>query len=271
MKTLKKFTIYFWLVIGIFAITPIKQASAQNFGVSFQVFYDELAPYGQWVQDYDYGYIWVPNVGPDFQPYGSNGYWTQTNYGNTWVSNYAWGWAPFHYGRWNYSNYYGWSWIPGYEWAPAWVNWRSGGGYYGWAPLGPSQGIHVSVNIPDFYWVFMPSRYITNRNIDRYYVRHERRNQVYNNTTIINNTQIINNNYYVSGPTRSEMERATGRKVNVREVRGSDRPGTTRVSSRELSIYRPDIQQNTSSSARPSQIVTRDQARENRLNTTTRS
>ena len=66
----------------------------------------------------------------DFRPYSTNGYWTMTQYGNTWVSHYPWGWAPFHYGRWVYTSYRGWGWIPGYEWGPAWVEWRSGNGYY---------------------------------------------------------------------------------------------------------------------------------------------
>src|SRR5829696_879022 len=59
------------------------------------------------------------------------------DYGWMWASDYDWGWATFHYGRWVYDNFYGWLWMPGYEWSPAWVEWRSGGDYYGWAPLGP--------------------------------------------------------------------------------------------------------------------------------------
>jgi hypothetical protein len=97
-------------------------------------FYDDLSPYGQWVQTPEYGRVWIPDAGPDFQPYASNGHWVMTEYGNTWVSDYAWGWAPFHYGRWYQDRYRGWAWIPGRDWGPAWVSWRSGGGYYGWAP-----------------------------------------------------------------------------------------------------------------------------------------
>src|SRR5687768_2542773 len=88
---------------------------------SYQEFYDDLSPYGQWINDPQYGYVWVPDAGDDFRPYFSNGYWANTDYGNTWVSNYRWGWAPFHYGRWTYSNFYGWTWIPGNVWGPAWV------------------------------------------------------------------------------------------------------------------------------------------------------
>ena len=105
--------------------------------VSYQSFYDQLSPYGNWINYPGYGYVWMPNTGPDFQPYATNGNWIYTNAGWTWASNYSWGWAPFHYGRWFYENGYGWMWVPGNEWAPAWVSWRGGGDYYGWAPLVP--------------------------------------------------------------------------------------------------------------------------------------
>ena len=48
-----------------------------------QVFYDELSPYGQWIDYPDYGYVWQPNVGPDFRPYETNGYWAYSDYGWT--------------------------------------------------------------------------------------------------------------------------------------------------------------------------------------------
>ena len=140
MKTLSNIRTLLLSLIFLFTLGTLRKANAQpGVNVSFQQFYDELSPYGEWVDDPDYGYIWVPDVEPDFQPYATNGRWVMTDYGNTWVSNYNWGWAPFHYGRWNYNNRFGWSWVPGYEWGPAWVNWRSGGGYYGWTPLGPGM------------------------------------------------------------------------------------------------------------------------------------
>src|SRR5674476_1563111 len=84
-------------------ITP-KPASAQHARVSFQLFYDQLSPYGQWVNHSNYGYVWIPDVGSDFVPYSTDGHWVSTNYGWTWASDYDWGWAPFHYGRWDYDN-----------------------------------------------------------------------------------------------------------------------------------------------------------------------
>src|SRR5712692_8185849 len=65
--------------------------------VSFQLFYDELSPYGSWVQYPNYGYVWFPHADRDFTPYCTNGRWVPTEAGWTWVSGYPWGWATFHY------------------------------------------------------------------------------------------------------------------------------------------------------------------------------
>ncbi len=109
-------------------------------------FQDALAPYGTWEDVPDYGYVWSPSetvVGAGFTPYGGGGHWALSDYGWTWVSDWDWGWAPFHYGRWMSLTGYGWCWIPGRTWGPAWVSWRFGGGYVGWAPL-PPRGYRVA-------------------------------------------------------------------------------------------------------------------------------
>ena len=73
--------------------------SQQQDDITYQQFYDDLSPYGNWVNYGSYGYAWVPGVS-NFRPYYTNGYWVYSDYGWTWASNYNWGWAPFHYGRW---------------------------------------------------------------------------------------------------------------------------------------------------------------------------
>src|SRR4029077_10313307 len=69
-------------------------------------------------------------------------HWILTEYGWTWVSDWSWGWAPFHYGRWLAVAGRGCGWLRGASWGPAWVSWRAGGGYVGWAPL-PPRGVRV--------------------------------------------------------------------------------------------------------------------------------
>jgi hypothetical protein len=100
-------------------------------------FYAPLSPYGKWVELPRYGWCWYPAyTDQDWRPYAV-GQWQWTDSGWYWVSEEPWAWATYHYGRWLWDSYYGWVWLPGVEWAPAWVSWREGGEYVGWAPLPP--------------------------------------------------------------------------------------------------------------------------------------
>lgn len=153
---------------------PVEQAAPAQTPTLDQ-FQQTLAPHGRWVTTPEYGNVWVPNAARDasWRPY-SNGRWAYTEQGWTFVSADAWGWAPFHYGRWLYYPAHGWSWIPGYRWSPAWVSWRYGGGYVGWAPQGPDgiassyyglPSLWLAVRGPHFYRplfrsYFLPTTYV---------------------------------------------------------------------------------------------------------------
>lgn len=218
--------------------------------VSMQVFYNELRPHGRWIRHNTYGNVWIPRVNKSFHPYATNGYWVMTDYGNTWVSNYSWGWAPFHYGRWFFDDYYGWAWVPGFEWAPAWVSWRTGGGYYGWAPLGPRMGISVNIHIPVNYWTFLPNRYMYNRSMHKYYSGRGTYATIYNQTTIINNVNVYNNTNYYSGPSSRDYQSVTGRTTTVRTLDRNNTSGRTTVSDRSVSVYAPQALRDGNSSSR---------------------
>ncbi|KQR72246.1 DUF6600 domain-containing protein [Pedobacter sp. Leaf176] len=252
MKTLKTTA----LVLGLFALlagtTTLARAqgyeeSYQDDGyntgnVSLQTFYDELSPYGTWIQDPQYGYVWRPDVDQnEFRPYYTNGRWAMTEYGNTWVSNYDWGWAPFHYGRWVINSYRQWIWLPDTNWGPAWVDWRSGDGYYGWAPMAPSININLSFgrrySVPEFCWNFIPQASIYINTFPRY--DYGRNNVYIRNTTIINNTYVYNRRSYYGGPRLEDIRRATNRNVTVYRYAQSNRPGASRIDNRSVSIYRP--------------------------------
>jgi len=252
MKTLKTTA----LVLGLFALlagtTTLARAqgyeeSYQDDGyntgnVSLQSFYDELSPYGTWIQDPQYGYVWRPDVNQqEFRPYYTNGRWAMTEYGNTWVSNYDWGWAPFHYGRWVINSYRQWIWLPDTNWGPAWVDWRSGDGYYGWAPMAPSISINLSFgrrySVPEFCWNFIPQSSIYINTFPRY--DYGRNNVYIRNTTIINNTYVYNRRSYYGGPRLEDIRRATNRNVTVYRYAQSNRPGASRIDNRSVSIYRP--------------------------------
>ncbi len=242
MKTTR--TIPFWGLLAFFAIllhTAPYAAAQPGQSISFRTFYEELSPYGGWITHPAYGSVWVPDAGRDFQPYGTNGYWVMTEYGNTWVSDYPWGWAPFHYGRWFYDDYYGWAWVPGPEWGPAWVAWRSGGGYYGWAPLGPGVNIEVNIVIPARHWVFVPQRYITYHQPYRYCAPRHQVVNIYHNSVHIHNTYRTDNQVYVSGPHRDDIARATRREVPVYRVEEARRPGRTAARDGAVEVYRPRV------------------------------
>ena len=263
MKTLKKSAI----VLGLFTLlagttTLVRAQDYQNDyqddgystgNVSLQTFYDELTPYGTWIQDPQYGYVWRPDVDQnEFRPYYTNGRWAMTEYGNTWVSNYDWGWAPFHYGRWVINSYRQWIWLPDTNWGPAWVDWRSGDGYYGWAPMAPSININLSFgrrySVPEFCWNFIPQRNIYINTFPRY--DYGRNNVYIRNTTIINNTYVYNRRNYYGGPRVEDIRRATNRNVTVYRFDQSSRPGASRIGGREVSIYRPRPERNAAVSNR---------------------
>ncbi len=234
-----------------------KQASAQQDYVSLQVFYDELSPYGEWIDYPEYGYVWIPDEGSDFMPYSSQGQWVLTNYGWTWISDYEWGWAPFHYGRWDYDNYYGWLWVPDYEWGPSWVTWRSARGYYGWQPMRPGISISLSFgndyyNNYNDYWMFVSDRDFQRPNVSRYYVNETNLNIIIRNSTVINNTYIDNsrNTTYVSGPAREDVQRNTGRRVSSVAIRENSTPGQV-LKNGQLQIYRPNVRKNNDSGHKP--------------------
>ncbi len=123
-------------------------------GVSFDYFYDSLAPHGQWFRHARWGDVWRPiNVSPDFRPYYQDGYWANTTeYGWSWVSDHSWGDIAFHYGRWVNDPYDGWLWVPGYVWGPSWVIWRSSGDYLGWFPMPPTDSFLLGVQTYDNSW-----------------------------------------------------------------------------------------------------------------------
>ena len=246
MKTFVKTFAFFVIVIAGTWLFP-QQASAQNENVSLQVFYDELSPYGTWIEDPNYGYVWIPQVDNDFSPYVTNGHWVYTDYGWTWVSDYSWGWAPFHYGRWYVDPTYGNAWIPDTEWGPAWVTWRQANGYFGWTPMGPGININMafgrSYNVPRERWVFVRDRDFMQYDLNRYCLDRSFNFRIFDNSFVIRNTRFDNNRHstYVFGPRRDDVQRYSGRIINPMHIRDNDRPGQS-YDRGYLSIYRPQMQ-----------------------------
>ena len=244
-------------------------------GMSYQTFYDQLSPYGSWVDYPGYGYVWVPQATDGFSPYMTNGHWIYSDYGWTWVSDYQWGWATFHYGRWFQDpNYGGWMWIPGYQWAPAWVSWGQYEGYYCWAPVGPRDYIngHWGYGNYDHHWNCLPRERMGEDGISRYVVsntvvNHDR-NDFERRVTVIHNVNTYNRSVFNSGPKVEEVQRATGRSIPRVAVTTVSKPQATAVRGNQVEIYRPTMSRNTSNQrAIPANVVRPENVRTN-TNTT---
>jgi hypothetical protein len=154
-------------------------------------FQSALEPYGEWRRHPRWGEVWVPDDRPrGWRPY-TYGHWVYTDeWGWYWVSDDEeadWGWVTYHYGRWVHDRLMGWFWIPGDEWAPAWVDWRRGDDYLGWAPLPPDDVI-VEYEDDPLYWIFVQPRYMLAPRVRTYMLPPQRTVVVMRRTVVVNRT-----------------------------------------------------------------------------------
>lgn len=186
-------------------------SSAKEATITYQDFYDDLSPYGNWINYAGYGSVWSPNLGFGFRPYATGGRWVYSDWGWMWYSDFSWGWAPFHYGRWLYDDIYGWLWVPGYEWSPAWVTWGYFGNYYCWAPLMPGVNVGVAYNhwVPhSIYWNVVNKNQIYDHNISTELQPQSVVGQIHSDINIINNFNhtSVHNQFYSKGPELTDVQ-----------------------------------------------------------------
>ncbi len=223
--------------------------------VDVGLFYSDLEPYGQWVEYPDYGWVFAPRVSHDWRPY-TNGHWVWTDeYGWLWVSDEEFGWATCHYGRWLPDPSYGWVWVPGYEWGPAWVSWRSGGGYIGWAPLPPRVawdasigfrvgGAEIDAFIAPRQYVFVEERSFVDPSVRRHFVRPDRNEVIISQTRNVtryraDGGRVVNRSVepeQIERVTRHRVPRA--RPVEVDSVKVAHH---ARVKGDEVPVFRPQV------------------------------
>ncbi len=238
--------------------------------------YDYLTPYGMWLHHSPYGYVWIPDrIGYGWRPY-TNGQWVWTDYGWTWVSSYRWGWIPFHYGRWGWDRYLGWFWVPDTVWGPAWVSWRRGDLYIGWAPLPPEARFIIGVGISSLpytlsnsYWVFVEYPYFLDARLHRYVLPMERNITIINYTVIQTNIVVRNNRIINRGIDIEYIGRAAKQRVTKYELSQLSRPGPSRVRSNRVEIFNPDMERNET--AKPQKIIERNEVLDRVTRTTLRS
>ena len=171
--------------IGTVFLSP--SAYAQE-AIDFRAALDQS---GQWVQHPRWGEVWIPNqMPPDWQPYRV-GHWVYTDeWGWYWDSEEDFGWVTYHYGRWAFDRGLGWIWIPGMEWGPAWVDWRQGDDFVGWAPLPPDDAIDEDYETPDTYMFVRAGDLLAPRAYDVFLPRQERFAH-YNRSFLVNRSVLL--------------------------------------------------------------------------------
>jgi hypothetical protein len=226
-------------------------------GVSLDVsyFYDQLSPYGEWVEDPNYGWVWSPaGIDAAWRPY-TYGHWVYTeDDGWLWVADEEWGWAPYHYGRW-FVSAGRWLWVPGPDWGPAWVSWRNGGGYIGWAALPPQAAFSIGVGLqigpveldaflqPSLY-CFVEERHFVDPRIATVIVAPTQNITIINVTKNITNYTVNQNRVVNRSLPVEQLERAVGRPIpraRVVETSVSTGPHRVQVQGNQIKVFRPPI------------------------------
>ena len=255
------------ILLGLLTPMAANAAAAENPGPpTIELFYNELAPYGEWVETADYGWVWVPDVaGAGWRPY-AEGYWVYTDdYGWAWISDNSWGWAPFHYGRWTRSVEYGWIWVPGTEWGPAWVSWRADNDWIGWAPLPPEviwgeRGIvhdrdDVDANISPTAWSFVKMADFQQREIEMFVARSAETASLVQKTKNITNLVWENGRVCTRCLAPEVIAERTGGPVAHFRIIDVKSPGRVQPSGDEIAMFRPVLSKEKPPTDPPSKPV----------------
>ena len=238
---------------------PAPLSAIQPSSVPAGPFHDELAPYGAWTQEPDYGLCWQPTVetvNSDWRPYFDAGQWLYSDSGWYWQSDYSWGWAVFHYGRWVDLPRRGWVWVPDNLWAPAWVAWRATPSYIGWAPLPPGVGLNVlaqltyggqpagrnsSLGLAASSYAFVSTGNFLGRNLPRAAASPARAAALVQVTSIIDGYAIVNNSIVNGGINRDAVAVAARQavpEVALRAVSSRAAAGLA-LDGKTLAVYLP--------------------------------
>jgi hypothetical protein len=158
----------------------VPRALEADVAEGYRAYATTLLRWGRWSADPLYAVRWCPSgVSPTtFVPYRSEGHWAAspgeasesvssngTGWGAPpgapfWLSDDAetWGNITMHHGWWVHveegAPEGAWCWIPGAAETAGRVVWRSGDGFVGWAPEGPSAGDDDEADVDDSSWSY---------------------------------------------------------------------------------------------------------------------
>jgi hypothetical protein len=231
----------------------VQIGSSGRTSVDLGFFYDDLAPYGNWIERPSHGWVWTPReVSSNWRPY-RDGHWVWTDEGWTWISDEPYGWATYHYGRWYDDSEIGWSWVPDNEWAPSWVSFQQGADYVGWAPLPP--GVNVSVSVGNSYgggyaygiepedYLFVPERNFLAPRVSAYYVSQDRIGPLYRQTRNFTNYRFSGGRAFNYGVPVERFQRyGKVRRYQVADVGADYRRRGARFQGDRVEFFRPRVQ-----------------------------
>ncbi len=240
---------------------------------------------GTWIQTDAYGYVWQPTINdPDWAPY-TEGHWVYSDAGWTWASDESFGWATYHYGRWVNLNGIGWCWVPGYTWAPAWVSWRYGDGYCGWAPLPPdsfvgidyggdgidiNEGFHIGGDCDSYYdigagcYTFVPVIYLGYPNYRGRFINRYNNYAIINHTTNVTNLYVARNgapngsghgrfsNVTAGGPSFAQVNAVSKMPVQKVTITSARQPGGGTLNNNSLALFAPRL--NAGATSQPARV-----------------
>src|SRR5207244_10574878 len=190
------------------------------------------------------------------------------------------GWATYHYGRWANLADYGWGGCRGGDLVlgPAWVSWRAGGDYVGWAPLAPrgpgvvyeggpiGPQVDIEFDIGPEYYNFCEVRYI-GEPVLRNYIAPRVQNVTYiNNTVNVTNITVQNNVVYNYGPNYEVLSAASARpiqRLNIERQSATNLSAAaksrtlTKVQGNKLVVAAPQNLAKAPPAAKPSTVKTK--------------
>jgi len=243
----------------VFAVIVVSQTSRsanlffpqEEAPAAVNMFYADLAPYGEWIELDPGVYAWHPSiVDLMWRPY-TRGHWVWSEYGWFWISAEPFGWATYHYGRWYMDNSYGWIWIPDTIWGPAWVEWRCNDEYIGWAPLPPYARFHVTVgirftkrwNAPPAYWSFVSYNQFASDRPYHSYIPESNARRFISTTRRTGRYQIDQNRVVNQGVERSFIEHRTSNRIESASITETRDRGVERITRNgtqdRVEVYKP--------------------------------
>jgi Family of unknown function (DUF6600) len=222
------------LVSPAIMIASLAPAMAQTQSAVSVDFRTALEPYGAWRTSKRWGEVWTPaKIARDWRPY-TVGHWVYSDdYGWYWVAGNTeadWGWVAYHYGRWVADEELGWAWIPGNDWAPAWVDWRQGDNYVGWAPLPPDELIVAYDGDPN-YWSFVRPRDLIAPSVAAVFLPLVQRDAFMHRTRVVNRTVMMRDRHFAVNPgiAPGHIAAAYGRPIRTYDVRPRVFAGTANL------------------------------------------